>query len=289
MKAGASEAQAARKMGRPLSFDRDAALEQAMLAFWRHGYETTSITDLTDAMGITAPSLYTAFGNKQQLFLEAARRYADDPAATAAAINGAPTALEAARALLTGAAVAFTGQATPPGCLLASATASGSAASASVQAAVTAIRRSVVDQLRDRITRDVGSRAIASRHERGGARRSGDDGDAGSVGDGTRQGAETRTARHGGRRVGSMAEDTASDATLNGAPLTICGPGRVFSGEFAHRCAPCRALSRQEVQQGADGRQQAPARREHGVDDSAAGPPVGNQFEPGAQPNNPHR
>ena len=53
-----------RRTCRTLSFDRERALEQAMLAFWRHGYETTSITDLTDAMGITAPSLYTAFGDK---------------------------------------------------------------------------------------------------------------------------------------------------------------------------------------------------------------------------------
>ena len=68
-----------RKTGRPLSFDREAALEQAMLTFWRHGYETTSIVDLTTAMGVTAPSLYAAFGDKQRLFLEAVRRYAGDP------------------------------------------------------------------------------------------------------------------------------------------------------------------------------------------------------------------
>ena len=57
-----------RKPGRPLGFDRDAALQQAMLLFWRHGYEATSVNDLTNAMGITPPSLYTAFGDKKQLF-----------------------------------------------------------------------------------------------------------------------------------------------------------------------------------------------------------------------------
>ena len=46
-----------RRAGRPLSFDRDVALRQAMLAFWRHGYETSSVADLTGAMGISAPSL----------------------------------------------------------------------------------------------------------------------------------------------------------------------------------------------------------------------------------------
>ena len=128
MESDTSIATPRRKTGRPLSFDRDAALEKAMLVFWRHGYETSSITDLTGAMGITAPSLYTAFGDKKQLFLEAVRRYAGDPEASRIAIESAPTAHDAARTLLFGAAAAYTGNETPPGCLLASATASGSAA-----------------------------------------------------------------------------------------------------------------------------------------------------------------
>lgn len=126
-----------------------------MLAFWRHGYETTSISDLTAAMGVTVPSLYTAFGNKQQLFMEATRRYTGDQEASARAIDDAPTALAAARALMTGAAIAYTGETTPPGCLLASATASGSVASAEVQAAVAGIRKAVSDRLCVRIERDV--------------------------------------------------------------------------------------------------------------------------------------
>ena len=144
-----------RKTGRPLSFDRDAALEQAMLTFWRHGYETTSIVDLTTAMGVTAPSLYTAFGDKKRLFLEAARRYAGDQEAMAQAIDGAPTAYDAARAMLAAAASAYTGETTPKGCLLASATASGSAASADVQGAIADFRRFVDGRLRARIDRDI--------------------------------------------------------------------------------------------------------------------------------------
>lgn len=144
-----------RKSGRPRSFDRAAALHLAMLAFWRHGYETTSITDLTAAMGITPPSLYAAFGSKEQLFREAVRLYLGDPATMERSIEEAPTAFDAARDFLTASAAAFTGAGTPRGCLLASATASGSAASLEVQRAIAEIRRDVVARFTRRIERDV--------------------------------------------------------------------------------------------------------------------------------------
>ena len=160
MKQAEGPAAARRPIGRPLSFDKDAALEQAMLAFWRTGYETTSIVDLTNAMGVTAPSLYAAFGDKKRLFLSAVRRYAGDPDATARAIAAAPTALDAARAVLRGSVEKFTGEATPPGCLLASATASGSSASADVQRAVADVRGVVATALRARIERDVAERRL---------------------------------------------------------------------------------------------------------------------------------
>ncbi|WP_426013101.1 TetR/AcrR family transcriptional regulator [Caulobacter sp. DWR2-3-1b2] len=149
-----------RRLGRPLSFDRDVALQTAMLTFWRHGYETTSVADLTAAMGVTAPSLYTAFGDKKQLFLEAVRLYAGDPDVMARAIGDAPSALEAARDLMTAAATAYTGEETPRGCLLASATASGSAASCDVQQAVADIRRGVQRRLDERIQRDIADGAL---------------------------------------------------------------------------------------------------------------------------------
>lgn len=67
--------------GRPRSFDRGAALDKAMLAFWERGYEATSISDLTASLGISAPSLYAAFGDKRKLFDEVVvvygGRYAD--------------------------------------------------------------------------------------------------------------------------------------------------------------------------------------------------------------------
>lgn len=155
MKLAGEDVGSRRKTGRPLSFDRDAALERAMLTFWRHGYETTSIVDLTTAMGVTPPSLYAAFGDKKRLFLEAAYRYAGDPEAMAQALDRAETAHAAARAMLIGAATAFTGEATPRGCLLASATASGSSASEDVQRAIADIRTEIAIRLRVRIARDV--------------------------------------------------------------------------------------------------------------------------------------
>lgn len=144
-----------RKTGRPLSFDRDVALRQAMLTFWRHGYETTSLTDLTAAMGITAPSLYTAYGDKKQLFLEAVKLYAGSLDDLEQALFEAPTARQAVETLLFSSATAFTGEETPRGCLLASATASVSREAAEVQAAVTAIRLEIRDRLAGRIRRDV--------------------------------------------------------------------------------------------------------------------------------------
>jgi AcrR family transcriptional regulator len=65
----------ARGRGRPRAFDREAALGEAMRLFWRKGFEATSITDLTAAMGIGTPSLYAAFGSKEALYAEALCHY----------------------------------------------------------------------------------------------------------------------------------------------------------------------------------------------------------------------
>lgn len=144
-----------RKTGRPLSFDRDAVLHSAMRAFWRSGYETTSISDLTAVMGITAPSLYAAFGDKKQLFLAAMRLYAGDGPAMQAAFAAAPSARDAVRDMLRGSAMAFTDPANPPGCLLASAAATGSDAAHDIRQAVAAERDKVRAVVRDRIAQDL--------------------------------------------------------------------------------------------------------------------------------------
>lgn len=65
------------QMGRPRTFDRDAAIEQALHLFWEQGYESTSLNQLKAAIGggISAPSFYAAFGSKEALFQECATRY----------------------------------------------------------------------------------------------------------------------------------------------------------------------------------------------------------------------
>lgn len=141
---------ALKRRGRPPSFHRDAALHRAMLLFWQHGFEGTSVADLIAAMGITPPSLYAAFGDKKALFREAVARYLDAPDRLA----GQASARDMAFDLLRTAAVRFTGEDTPAGCLIATAAASCSPAAADVQAELASVRRDTEVWLRDRIEQD---------------------------------------------------------------------------------------------------------------------------------------
>ncbi len=140
-------------MGRPLSFDRQAALDQAMRLFWRHGYEGTSINHLTTALGITPPSIYTAFGDKKGLFLEAVNLYLTGPAAAGETAGSDATAREFVEGFLRNSAIRFTGSDTPAGCLVASAAISCSASAADVRGELTAIRLDTEGKLRDRLAR----------------------------------------------------------------------------------------------------------------------------------------
>jgi AcrR family transcriptional regulator len=107
-----------RMAGRPLSFDRDAALAAAVELFWRSGYAETSIAMLTSAMGVTPPSLYTAFGDKRRLFEEASAVYFERTCEAVDQAAALPTAHEAIAQMLDDTAHAHTDAATPPGCLM---------------------------------------------------------------------------------------------------------------------------------------------------------------------------
>jgi AcrR family transcriptional regulator len=86
--------------------------------FWRNGYEGASIADLTEAMGINPPSLYAAFGNKEQLFRAALDRYTAKHDAMLQEALARPKARDAIAALLATTAESLTDKSTPPGCLL---------------------------------------------------------------------------------------------------------------------------------------------------------------------------
>lgn len=114
-----AQAKPARTRGRPRSFDRATALEKALMAFWEHGYEATSVSDLTRIMGIGAPSLYAAFGDKRSLFEEVVRVYADTHGAFGdRALAEEPTARAAVERTLREAAAEYTDPAHPYGCLV---------------------------------------------------------------------------------------------------------------------------------------------------------------------------
>jgi AcrR family transcriptional regulator len=103
--------------GRPREFDVDEALATALRLFWSKGYEGTSLTDLTEAMGITRPSLYAAFGNKESLFRQALDLYEREKHAYVGQALEKPTARGVAQRLLEGALANVTGQDEPRGCL----------------------------------------------------------------------------------------------------------------------------------------------------------------------------
>ena len=104
--------------GRPREFDADKALDAALLLFWRHGYEGTSMSALTRAMGINTPSLYAAFGNKERLFRKVLDRYIERPASYLPHALEHPSARRAVENLFQGAINMVLRKGRPDGCLL---------------------------------------------------------------------------------------------------------------------------------------------------------------------------
>ncbi|MFQ6397473.1 TetR/AcrR family transcriptional regulator [Nocardia sp. KC 131] len=139
--------------GRPRQFDPDAALDRALEVFWRQGYEGTALSDLTEAMGINRPSLYAAFGNKEDLFGKVLDRYLDGPGAYAAHALDRPSVLEVAEALVNGAIELTAGLNTPRGCLLVSNVHACGPDTDSIRREVIARRKAHTDALTHRLER----------------------------------------------------------------------------------------------------------------------------------------
>ncbi|HEU4498229.1 MAG TPA: TetR/AcrR family transcriptional regulator [Sphingomicrobium sp.] len=139
--------------GRPREFCVDHALAQALRVFWTKGYEGASLTDLTEAMGITRPSLYAAFGNKESLFRKALDLYEREKMAYIGQALAQPTARGVAETMLRGALENVAGEGEPHGCMrVIASVACGPAA------------QSLHDEIVQRT--DVAKRAIVERFER---------------------------------------------------------------------------------------------------------------------------
>ena len=105
------------KTGRPIGFDKDAALEAATLLFWERGYEGTSMSDLTQAMGLNPSSIYAAFGDKHALFQLAVKRYMEIRAQYAVKALEEPTLEKFIHALFNNTVAFLTTPGHPPTCM----------------------------------------------------------------------------------------------------------------------------------------------------------------------------
>ena len=139
--------------GRPRAFCVEQALDRALRVFWQKGYEGTSLSDLTDAMGINRPSLYAAYGNKEALFRKALDRYAESSAAFLRRSIEQPTARAVVEHLLFAAVDGITCPENPHGCLTVRCTLSSGEAADSIRLELASRRANGESMLRQRLER----------------------------------------------------------------------------------------------------------------------------------------
>jgi AcrR family transcriptional regulator len=140
-------------VGRPRAFDKEQALEKALHLFWTKGYEGTSLTDLTHAMDINRPSLYAAFGNKEDLFKQALNRYLSGPASYINEAVKEPTARRVVEQFLKKSAELLTNPNNPNGCLVIQGALSCSSASDNMRQELIACRKAYETTIRQRLER----------------------------------------------------------------------------------------------------------------------------------------
>lgn len=137
--------------GRPRSFDRDEALDRATLVFWEHGYDAASVAQLTEAMGIGAPSMYAAFGDKRALFEEALGHYFKHYGSFMSRAFEEPNVRVAIEGMLRDAAALFTSGGHPRGCMVITAATNCAPESATVAKQLRSVRARTVNTLAKRM------------------------------------------------------------------------------------------------------------------------------------------
>jgi AcrR family transcriptional regulator len=138
-------------MGRPRNFEVEDALENAMLVFWEKGYDGASLTDLTEAMNMSRPSMYSIFGNKEELFYKALDRYAKGPATFWREVMDEPTAREVIERLMYSVADSVTEPGKPTGCLTVQAALACSKTSQSIHQVLNTQRAKTTSILENRL------------------------------------------------------------------------------------------------------------------------------------------
>jgi AcrR family transcriptional regulator len=139
------------KTGRPIGFDKGAALEAAMLLFWERGFEGTSMADLTQAMGLNPSSIYAAFGDKHALFSLAVKRYLQSRAQYATEALQQPTLGRVIRALFDNTVAFLTAPGHPPTCMTLAGAMGCSVEAAPARDLMTAVRRENEAAIRERL------------------------------------------------------------------------------------------------------------------------------------------
>jgi AcrR family transcriptional regulator len=139
-----------RKTGRPIGFDKRAALEAAMLLFWERGYEGTSMAGLTQAMGLNPSSIYAAFGDKHALFQLAVRRYIEMRAQYAGKALEEKTLEKVVRALFDNTVEFLSAPGHPPTCMTLAGAVGCSADAAPARDIMTEIRKQNEAAMRER-------------------------------------------------------------------------------------------------------------------------------------------
>ncbi len=142
--------------GRPRKFDKDHALDTAMKVFMQKGYEATSITDITDALGINRPSVYAAFGNKEALFAQALGRYIQGPIAYLSEVLSEESSRDVVRELLMKSVELMVSCAEKPrGCLAVQSSISSELAAAGIQQHILNGLHQIEMNIKDRFDRAV--------------------------------------------------------------------------------------------------------------------------------------